>query len=101
MVEENKNEDETKTEDEQTKPKEKQDLKDDIDRISADAFKRRKEELLELEKKVDKKTEELKEIVEETLKAGKGYAIGPQKKEMTNREYAEKVLAGEIDPWKD
>ncbi len=72
-------------------------LKDDVGKIDAELYEKRKTELTELEKKVDKKTKELNDAVD-GYKA-EGMALAGAKKdakpEETNAEYTKKVMAGE------
>ena len=85
-----------------SKPEEKENLKEDLQKVEQEAYKRRKEELDEIEKRVDKKTADLKEIIDEANKSGKGLMMKPEPpKKLSDTEYAEALQRGEVNPLKE
>ena len=73
-------------------------IKEKIEKIEKGAYERRKEELAEIEKRVDTKIKELKSIFGEIEAQGKGLmAIKPSKKEEMKKKY-EKM--GALNPFR-
>jgi len=70
-------------------------LKDKINDLEIAGIEKKIQTLKEVEERVDKKINQLKEIVAETRTEGKGFS-GITKKEETPEEYSQRVLRGEI-----
>lgn len=80
----------------QTTPK----LIDDIRKIDAELYEKRKKELQDMEERVDKKVKELTGAVDEYRREGRAFA-GLQKQanaKPSDEEYASKLLKGEVNP---
>ena len=69
------------------------DLKKEVDTISLEAINKRKDELVEIEKRVDVKLKQLRDIVDETKREGKGMMIPKpaEKPEETDKEYSDRI----------
>lgn len=74
-------------------------LPDKVNDIELANLETKRTELAEIEKRVDEKTDQLKKIVSQTETFGKGFA-GVKEEKLTDEQIADKVMKGELDPFK-